>query len=114
MYRDGILYDGLNHLTAGIRREIYTSLSLIGVLSADGVELTTEVTEYALRLTKAAQQWAEEQDLYDGQNVADKLLYKGSPISTVLRLSGRRRGRGRPSPPTPPRARSRSRPHAYS
>jgi site-specific DNA recombinase len=88
VYRDGILYDGLFYLTAEIRREIYSSLSLTGVLSAQEVELTTEVTEYALRLTKAAQEWAEEQDLYDGQYVADKLLYKGSPVSTVLRLSG--------------------------
>ena len=92
VYKDGILYDGLNHLTAGIRRDIYSSLSLTGVLSADGVELSTEVTEYALRLTKAAQQWAEGQDLYDGQYVGHKLLHRGIPVSTPLRLSGRRRG----------------------
>jgi hypothetical protein len=41
LYRDGILYDGLNYLTAEIWREVYSSLSLTGVLSADGVELTT-------------------------------------------------------------------------
>ena len=88
VYRDGILYDGLNYLTAEMRREIYQSLSLTGMLSADGVELSTEVTEYALRLTKAAQEWAKDQDLYDGQNVADKLLQGGVPVSTSLRLSG--------------------------
>ncbi|HEV2094276.1 MAG TPA: recombinase family protein, partial [Rubrobacter sp.] len=92
VYKDGIVYDGLNYLTAEIRREIYSSLSLTGVLSADGVELTTEVTEYALRLTKAVQEWAKDQDVYGGQNVADKLLQGGVLVSTPLRLSGRRRG----------------------
>lgn len=55
--------------------------------------MTTEVTEYALNLTKAAQEWANDQDLYDGQNVADKLLHGGVPVSTPLLLSERRRGR---------------------
>jgi len=59
-YRDGILYDGLLWLNPEVRREIYEALQLSGVLSADDVQLRTEVTEYALKLTKAAQQWAEE------------------------------------------------------
>jgi site-specific DNA recombinase len=59
-YRDGILYDGLLWLNPEVRREIYEALQLTGVLSADDVQLRTEVTEYALKLTKAAQQWAEE------------------------------------------------------
>jgi site-specific DNA recombinase len=59
-YRDGILYDGLLWLNPEVRGEIYEALQLTGVLSADDVQLRTEVTEYALKLTKAAQQWAEE------------------------------------------------------
>jgi site-specific DNA recombinase len=62
IYKDGILYDGLLWFDATIRREIYEALQLTGTLSAEDVELRTEVTEYALKLTKAAQEWAEGQD----------------------------------------------------
>jgi site-specific DNA recombinase len=62
VYRNGILYDGLMYFDATMRREIYEALQLTGTLSAEDVKLQTEVTEYALKLTKAAQEWAEGQD----------------------------------------------------
>jgi site-specific DNA recombinase len=62
VYRNGILYDGLMYFDATMRREIYEALQLTGTLSAEDVKLQTEVTEYALKLTKAAQQWAEDQE----------------------------------------------------
>jgi hypothetical protein len=62
VYRNGILYDGLLYFDATIRREIYEALQLTGILSADNVDLKTEVTEYALKLTKAVQAWAEDQE----------------------------------------------------
>src|SRR5215216_1012445 len=76
IYRNGILYDGLLWFDATIRREIYEALQLTGTLSADDVALKTEVTEYALKLTKAAQQWAEDQE---GGN----LQYRGTPAVTT-------------------------------
>jgi len=62
VYRNGILYDGLLWFDPTMRREIYEALQLTGTLSAEDVALRTEVTEYALKLTKAAQQWAEDQE----------------------------------------------------
>src|SRR5215208_1014711 len=62
IYRDGILYDGLLYFDSTMRKEIYEALQLTGTLSADDVVLKTEVTEYALKLTKAAQVWAEGQE----------------------------------------------------
>jgi hypothetical protein len=76
VYRDGILYDGLLWFDLTIRREIYEALQLTGTLSAEDVALRTEVTEYALKLTKAARQWAEDQE---GGN----LQYSGTPVGTT-------------------------------
>jgi hypothetical protein len=73
VYRNGILYDGLLWFNATIRREIYEALQLTGTLSAQDIALKTEVTEYALKLTQAAQQWAEDQE---GGN----LQYRGTPV----------------------------------
>jgi hypothetical protein len=76
VYRNGILYDGLLWFDAEIRREIYEALQLTGTLSADNVDLKTEVTEYALKRTKAVQAWAEDQE---GGN----LQYRGTPVGTT-------------------------------
>ena len=78
-YRDGLLYDGLSHFDDKIRREIYEALSVSGILYADDVLLKTEVTDHALRLTKAAQEWAEEQREHWGKFP----LSNGTPIGTV-------------------------------
>jgi hypothetical protein len=56
IYKNGILYDGLLHFDSTMRREIYEALQLTGAPSADDLVLKTEVTEYALQLTKAAQE----------------------------------------------------------
>jgi hypothetical protein len=79
VYRDGILYDGLMYFDATMRREIYEALQLTGTLSADDVALKTEVTEYALKLTKAAREWAEGQE--GGEiRVGGVLQYRGTPV----------------------------------
>ncbi len=80
VYRDGILYDGLNYFDATMRREIYEALSLTGVLSAADVALKTEVTEYALKLTKAAQSWAEDQEF----EYKDTSLGKMATVRTAI------------------------------
>jgi site-specific DNA recombinase len=76
IYKGGILYDGLWSFDAQMRREIYEALQLTGTLSAQDVDLKTEVTEYALKLTKAVQTWAEGQD---GGN----LQYRGTPVGKM-------------------------------
>src|SRR5215211_967931 len=62
LYKGGILYDGLSSFDPQMRREIYEALQLTGTLSAQDVDLKTEITEYALKLTKAVQKWAEGQE----------------------------------------------------
>jgi site-specific DNA recombinase len=82
VYRDGILYDGLLWFDATMRREIYEALQLTGTLSAQDVKLQTEVTEYALKLTKAAQEWAEGQE--GGViRVGGSPQYRGTPVGTT-------------------------------
>jgi hypothetical protein len=82
VYRDGILYDGLLYFDSTMRREIYEALQLTGTLSAEDVELRTEVTEYALKLTKAAQEWAERQD--DGGTIfVGARQYSGTSTGTT-------------------------------
>jgi len=82
VYRDGILYDGLMYFDSTMRREIYEALQLTGTLSADDVALKTEVTEYALKLTKAAREWAEGQE--GGEiRVGGVLQYRGTPVGTT-------------------------------
>ena len=79
VYRNGILYDGLMYFDATMRREIYEALQLTGTLSADDVALKTEVTEYALKLTKAAREWAEGQE--GGEiRVGGVLQHSGTPV----------------------------------
>jgi site-specific DNA recombinase len=82
IYRDGILYDGLLWFDATMRREIYEALQLTGTLSAEDVALKTEVTEYALKLTKAAQEWAEGQE--GGVIRMNRSpQYSGTPVGTT-------------------------------
>ena len=80
VYRNGILYDGLMYFDATMRREIYEALQLTGTLSAEDVKLQTEVTEYALKLTKAAQEWAEGQDDWGVIRVRQ---YRGTSVGTT-------------------------------
>ena len=82
IYRDGILYDGLLWFDATMRREIYEALQLTGTLSAEDVALKTEVTEYALKLTKAAQEWAEGQE-GGVLRVNRSPQYHGTPVGTT-------------------------------
>jgi hypothetical protein len=50
--------------------------------SAQDVKLQTEVTEYALKLTKAAQEWAEGQE--GGViRVGGSPQYRGTPVGTT-------------------------------
>ena len=82
VYRDGILYDGLLWFDATLRREIYEALQLTGTLSTDDVALKTEVTEYALKLTKTVQEWAEGQE--GGKiRVNGSPQYSGTPVGTT-------------------------------
>jgi site-specific DNA recombinase len=82
VYRDGILYDGLLWFDATLRREIYEALQLTGTLSTDDVALKTEVTEYALKLTKTVQEWAEGQQ--GGEiRVNGSPQYRGTPVGTT-------------------------------
>jgi hypothetical protein len=82
IYKNGILYDGLLYFDSTMRREIYEALQLTGTLSADDVILKTEVTEYALKLTKAAQEWAEGQEGIV-LRVNRSPQYHGTPVGTT-------------------------------
>jgi len=79
VYRDGILYDGLLYFDSTMRKEIYEALQLNGTLSTDDVVLKTEVTEYALKLTKAAQEWAQRQE----GNSLIVSQSRGTPVGTT-------------------------------
>jgi site-specific DNA recombinase len=82
VYRDGILYDGLLWFDATLRREIYEALQLTGTLSTDDVALKTEVTEYALKLTKSVREWAKGQE--GGEiRVNGSPQYRGTPVGTT-------------------------------
>jgi len=82
IYKNGILYDGLLYFDSTMRREIYEALQLTGTLSADDMVLKTEVTEYALKLTKAAQVWAEGQE-GTVLRVNRSPQYHGTPMGTT-------------------------------
>src|SRR5215212_2567040 len=82
VYRDGILYDGLLYFDSTMRKEIYEALQLNGTLSTDDVVLKTEVTEYALKLTKAAQEWAQRQE-GTVLRVNRSLQYHGTSMGTT-------------------------------
>jgi len=64
-----------------MRREIYEALQLTGTLAADDVDLKTEVTEHALKLTKAVQAWAEGQE--GGVLTVSGHQYNGTPMGTM-------------------------------
>ena len=78
-YKDVLEFDGVRYLPWGVRRELYEAMRLQVTVPKDGpIRVRCDVTQQAIRLSRAVEEWATEEAKHEGQ------LYSSQATDDVM------------------------------